>query len=175
VTEPIEADDLPGGAIAMALTIVETQLGRGVGGGKTNLERLGEAIRLGVEVWGENSLVNAFGILIYIGVSLAKDKIELGDLLQTMVPAIVGGLHEEAEQLDVPVEMVPTAAGLLTAAYLGRMPYEWRTGLGPIGPGEPMMFCYTACGVAQYMDDNVYGRPGRFAEVLTMGLATDRP
>lgn len=174
MTEPGEADDLPDGAIAMALTIVETQLGRGVGGGKKNLERLGESIRLGMEVWGENSFVNAFGALIYVGVSLAKDKIEY-DLLQTMIPAIVGGLYEEVEELDVPVEMLPTAAGLLTAAYMRRLPHEWRTGLGPIVPGEPMMFCYTACGVAQYMDDNVFGRPGRFAEVLTIGLATDRP
>jgi hypothetical protein len=157
----------------MALTIVETQLGRGVGVGKKNLERLGESIRLGMEVWGESSLVTAFGTLIYVGVSLAKDTIEY-DLLQTMVPAIVGGLREDAEELDVPMEMVPTAAGLLTAACLGRMPYEWRISLGPIGPGEPMMFCYTACGVAQYMDENVYGRPGRFAEVITVGLASDR-
>jgi hypothetical protein len=42
-------------------------------------------------------------------------------------------------------------------------------------PGEPMMFCYTACGVVQYVDENVFCQSGRFAEVMTVGLATDRP
>jgi hypothetical protein len=173
VTEPIEADDLPDGAIAMALTIVETNFGRGIEASKETFERLAEAVRLGAEVWGEDALVKGFAALIYVGVGIAKDEIEY-DLLQTMIPAIVGGLREDAEELDLSREMLATAAGLLTAASLRRMPYEWRISLGPIVPGEPMMFCYTACGVVQYVDENVFGQPGRFAEVMTIGLATDR-
>lgn len=173
VTESTEADDLPDGAIAMALTIVETLRGRGIG--KKGLERLPEAVRLGVEVWGEAALLNAFGSLIYIGVRTAMDKTELGNLLQTMIPTIVRSLYEEEDWLGVPDETLPTAAGLLTAAYFGQMPYEWRINLGPIVPGEPIMFCYTACMVAAYLDDNVFGRQGRFAEAMTAGLATDHP
>jgi hypothetical protein len=170
VTESIETNEPPDGAITMALSIVETLRGRKVG--NLDVKDLADAIRLAMRVWGADSLVQAFGSIIYIGVNTAKHKPELGDLVQTLVPLIVRGLHD-AQRPEVPDEALPTVSGLLTAAYFNQMPYEWRIQFGPIRAGEAMVFCYTACMVAQFMDDTVYGQPGRFAEVLTMGLATD--
>ncbi len=92
----------------MALTIVETMLGRGVG--KEGLKQLPEAVRLGIEVWGEAAILNAFGGLIYIGVGTAMGKAELGNLLQTMIPTIVHSLEVEKDLLEVPDETLPTAA-----------------------------------------------------------------
>jgi hypothetical protein len=174
---------VPTGALVAAMAIIESLHGRnpserdlaerGLGGspGETiaEIEAVAE-ITFAVKQWGEETLTEAFGQIIATVMSLIEPGTGMADNLHTIVPAVLVRLHR-MRMSEVPDESLPTVAGLLTAAFFQQDLYTWRMSLGPIGPGESLVWCYTAWLLVDFADEAVFGVPGRFAEVLTDVLA----
>jgi hypothetical protein len=94
-------------------------------------------------------------------------------LLDTIVPAVVLGFNRLrlSGDLDELTETdVALAAGALTAGALDLDIYRWRTELGPLYSGEPLMWCYLAWLVADFVDSVVFQEDGAFARILTSVL-----
>lgn len=161
---------VPSGAVTTALAIVESLDGRVVGG--LSLDSVAE-ISTAVDRWGRETITDAFGLLIYTVMNVAKPAPGTDDLLHLVVPAVLTRFHR-MQMPEVPDEALPTVAGLLTAAFFDQDPYEWRTSLGPIPADEALVWCYTTWLLIDFMDNAAFGeQPGRFAEILTQVLASD--
>ncbi len=131
-------------------------------------------ISAAVDIWGRETITEAFGLLIYTIMNVVKPEPGTEDNLHLVVPAVLTRFHL-MQMSEVPDEALPTVAGLLTAACFGQGPYEWRTSLGPIPDGEALVWCYTAWLLVDFMDNAVFDRPGRFAQLLNEVLATGEP
>jgi hypothetical protein len=159
---------VPSGAIATAMMIVESLHGRAD-------EDDAEALAAGVGRWGRETLLDAFGLLVYTAVSVVHPETgsEDEDQLHMILPAVVSRFRK-LQLPEVPDETLPTVAGIITAACVGVPPYAWRTSIGPISDREGLVWCYTAWLLIDFMDNVVFGeKPGRFAEILNATLAQD--
>lgn len=153
---------VPSGAIATAMMIVESLDGRV---DENDAETM-EALTVGIDRWGRETLLEAFGLLVYTAMHVVHPESEDEDQLHVILPAIVSRFHK-LQLSEVPDEALPTVAGILTAACLGLPPYGWRTTLGPINDREGVVWCYTAWLVIDFIDNAVFGeKPGRFAEIM---------
>ncbi len=172
MTETMEGT-VPSGAIATALMLVESMHGRV----DDNDADTAEALTIGVQRWGRDTMLDAFSLLIYTAVHAVppNPEAEQNERLHLLLPSIVDRFHQ-LQLPQVPDEMLPVVAGILTAASLDRSPYEWRTGIGPIGDREGMVWAYTAWLLTDFLDNVVYGeRPGAFAEILRKVLDIGPP
>ena len=132
-----------------------------------------EALTVGIERWGRETLLEAFGLLVATAMNVVPPGSEDADPLHVIMPAVVGRM-QKMRLAEVPDEALPVVAGILTAACVGVPPYAWRTGIGPISDGEGVVWAYTAWLVIDLMDNVVFGeQPGRFAEVLHETLDND--
>jgi len=155
--------EVPAEALATVLAIVESLHGRDDG---TDTEEFADTIEKSLRRWGDDTITQAFGLLINAALTVPDPEDDSDDLLHTLVPAMITRLRH-LELAEVPQTELPTVAAMLTAAFLGQDPYQWRCGLGPIPRQEILVWCYTAWLLADFMDEVVFAQPGRFAEVVT--------
>lgn len=102
-------------------------------------EEVWAEVRSTVDYWGVERMTDAFGALMVIAMGACGDDGDdaIDDVLRAVVPAVVSAFRRLGE-LQVLDRWLPTVVGALTAAALGRDPYEWRSKLGPLQPGEPL-------------------------------------
>jgi hypothetical protein len=125
-----------------------------------------------VRHWGKQSITEAFGLLIYTIMNVVKPPPGGEDALHLVVPAVLSKFHQ-MNMPEVPDDALPTVAGLLTAAFFGQAPYDWRTNLGPIPDREVLVWWYTAWLLVDLMDNAVFDNPGQFVRLLAGALALD--
>ena len=141
------------------------------------------AIAEAVQLWGQDTITEAFGVLIGVAMShlnaTEPDHDDPGGefadqpaALRLVIPAILTRFRR-VRMPQIPADALPTAAGILTAAVYGHSPYEWRVGLGPISQCEALMWCYVAWLVIDFVDATVIGEPGGFAAMLAEALRAD--
>ncbi len=154
--------EVPTGAIETALTMAESLHGRDIGGDVgTTLTYIND----GIDRWGKPTILDAFGSLIFTAVNTGKWA-EGEDALHTLVPAVVGKF-QRMQLPEMPDTVLPTVAGLLTAACLQLDPLEWRLSLGPILSSEIEVWMYAVWLLIDFMDEIMFGgREGAFAELL---------
>jgi hypothetical protein len=153
---------VPTGAIAAALAMVESLHGRD---GNLSAEQAAAELVDTIDRWGIGTIVEAFGILIYTVLHTAKPPPGATDHLHLLVPAVLTRFHR-MQMREVPNEALPLVAGLLTAAYFDQDLYKWRTSLGPLRTSEPLVWCYTAWLLVDFMDEALFEEPGQFARLV---------
>jgi hypothetical protein len=138
---PSDQDEVPAGAVIAAMELV-----KGLGDNENAMpgDELLSLIRdTGVT---PQELTQGFALLIASFMHLLDGPMDL-------VPAVIRRLR--ALEL-VPEEMLPTMAGVLTAAALGQSPLGWRRAVGAITPAaeysEGPAWAYTAWLLADFLD-----------------------
>jgi hypothetical protein len=162
---------VPGGAIATALAVVESLHGRNMG---HPLHEAMAEISAAVDRWGRKAIIEGFDMIIYAIMNAVKPAPGTGDNLHVVLPAVLTKFHR-MHMDEVPDEALPTVAGMLTAAFFGQSPYQWRTSQGPIPDGEALLWCYVTWLLVDFMDNAVYEQPGRCAQIITEALDQDEP
>jgi hypothetical protein len=77
--------------------------------------------------------------------------------------------------LGLAQSLLPTMAGVLTAAVMEQNPWRWRESLGPIDNVEALAWCFTAWVVADLVDEAVLGEHGKFARMLAAMVSDAGP
>ena len=165
VEEPV----VPPGAILTAVTMVEA-LDSGDGDGQAFATAATEIPRL-VRQWGVPVLTQAFGLFIGTALTLVEPRPGDPDRLSLVVPAVTTKLRT----LGLAQSLLPTMAGVLTAAAMEQNPWRWREGLGPIGNAEALAWCLTAWVVADLVDEVVLGEHGKFTRMLAAMVSDAGP
>jgi hypothetical protein len=162
---------VPGGAIATALALVESMHGRDMG---YPFHEATVEISAAADRWGRKAIIEGFDMIICAIMNAVKPAPDAGDSLHVVLPAVLTKFHR-MHMDEVPDEALPTVAGMLTAAFFGQSPYQWRTSQGPIPDREVLLWCYVAWLLVDFMDNAVYGQPGRCAQVITEALVEGEP
>jgi hypothetical protein len=116
-----------------------------------------------VRRWGIPVITPAFGLLIGTAMTLITPGPDEPDRLHCVVPAVLTRLRLTGLADD----LLPTMAGVLTAACSEQNPWRWRQGMGPISNLEVLAWCYTAWLVSDLADEAVLHEHGAFARMLT--------
>jgi hypothetical protein len=164
-----EEREVPTGALAAALDIVEALHGRD--GGMPPPQVIDEVIH-DLKIWGHSTVTEAFGSIIYVAAQQLRwrsDDPDATGLKMRIVSAVVTRLQRDIP--EVPVKHLPTVAGILTAAFLEIGPVEWRTAHGPVEPDEHLAWCYTAWFMVDFVD-TAMERPGGFQGRAQLGHVT---
>jgi hypothetical protein len=167
---PHEDREVPTGALAAALEMVEVLHGRD---GEAAPNQVMDRLMQGLKIWGRPVVTEAFGTIIYVAAQQlrpAPDDPGAADLKMSVVAAVLNRLRRDFP--EVPAKQLPIVAGMLTAAVLGIGPYDWRVSLGPVDPDEHLAWCYTACLLVDLVDSTIE-HPGAFAETLRAALNSD--
>jgi hypothetical protein len=165
-----EEREVPAGALAAALEIVEALHGRDDG---ASPRQVVDEIMRDLKIWGPTVITEAFGSIIYVAAQQlrpARDDPDATGLKMRIVAAVLTNLQRNIP--EVPTKHLPVVAGILTAAFLEIGPYEWRTSYGPVEPDEHLAWCYTAWLLVDFVDTTME-RPGSFAEVLRAVLDSE--
>lgn len=157
-----------------ALTMTETLSDRFAG---DSPQEHAAAIAEAFQHWGQDTITEAFGLLIGVGMSqlneatfhdddAAEEYADQPAPLRIVIPAVLTRFRR-MQMPEVPEAALPTVAGILTAAVYGQNPYEWRTELGPISTREALIWCYIAWLMIDFIDEAVLEEPGGFARMFT--------
>jgi len=170
---PGDGSRLPEGAVSDALVMTEYLSGRG-----RLLPDLQVQLRAAEARWGHENVIGGFSVLLCAAMDLIDRRADHGDTtrlafdpqaMHEVVPRVLGKIFE-LQLRGLPAAALPTVAGILTAAAVGRQtPERWRKRLGPIPQEEQLLWCYTAWALIEIIDTAV-GKPGEFAARTSEGL-----